>query len=313
MRGVVHVLRHGQPLRHRPIALRLNEQRPVRVVLENAGLDRDVTGAIFPAALKPFTIGLHDEHSAALPAHPHGVLRFEDAGDSTVIGRLSVAAENTLDGDSPIALLRPTRSAMPGESGPYRAWRHFLAWRHTHAGARTAHNLQMSYPDLRALNVFYVLPRPVFLVSVAAGEGSNMFPMDLVASIERDAFQLALRRTSPSIEMMCASRRVVISGAPATFKEIAYQLGAHHKKASIDWSTLPFGLVPSAEFGMPRPIESTIVRELHIEQFHEIGSHMLFTARIVTQLVPSDVPQLCHVSDMYARWRRRRGHPFVDA
>jgi flavin reductase (DIM6/NTAB) family NADH-FMN oxidoreductase RutF len=293
----------------------LNEQRQVRVVLESDGNDCDVTRAVFPAALKPFTIGLDlgTEVTDRLSVPAHATLRFEDATNAAVIGHIVVRTSQSLNLDPAIGLFRPTGATMPGELALYRAWRHFLAWRHTHAGARTSHNLQMSYPDLRALNVFYVLPRPVFLVSVADGERSNMFPMDLVAPVGADSFLLALRRTSPSVETMCACRRVVVSGAPATFKEIAYRLGSHHKKSSIDWATLPFALVSSTEFGIPRPVDATIVRELQIEQFHEISSHMLFQSRIVSQQVTSDAPQLCHVSDMYARWRQRHGRPFVDA
>jgi flavin reductase (DIM6/NTAB) family NADH-FMN oxidoreductase RutF len=315
MRRLIHAVLHGQPLRHRPIALRLDDQQQVRVVLAAAGGMRDVTHTLFPAALKPFTIGVHaDPDTDGLPDSWEGELRFEDVGDGTLIGAIAVVPDRSAtDPDAPIRLMRPAGSDMPSELSSYRAWRHFLAWRHTQAGARAAHNFQMSYPDLRALNAFYVLPRPVFLVSVAAGDRSNMFPMDLVAPIGRDRFVLALRRTSPSVETMCASRQVVISGAPAAFKDVAYQLGAHHKKATIDWSTLPFALTASREFGIPRPVESTILRELHIEQYREIGSHMFFQARIVHQEVPSDLPQLCHVSDMYARWRHRRGRPFLDA
>jgi flavin reductase (DIM6/NTAB) family NADH-FMN oxidoreductase RutF len=240
-------------------------------------------------------------------------LRFEDATDAAVIGRLLVRTAAGLDLGPALGLLRPVRSTMPAELIRYRAWRHFLAWRHTRAGARIPHTLEMSYPDLRALNVFYVLPRPVFLASVASGERSYLFPMDLVAQVAADRCLLALRRTSLSVETICADRRVVVSGVPARRKEIAYRLGAHHKQLSIDWTMLPFGVVPSDEFGIPRPVDSTIVRELQIEQFHEIGSHMLFISRIVSQRVSSDVPQLCHVSDMYARWRERHGRPFVDA
>ena len=40
---------------------------------------------------------------------------------------------------------------------------------------------------------------------------------------------------------------------------------------------------------------------------------MLFRCRIVSQEIGDDMPQLCHVSDMYARWRERQGTPFVDA
>jgi flavin reductase (DIM6/NTAB) family NADH-FMN oxidoreductase RutF len=313
MRQLLSAAFHGQPLRHRPIALRRDEQRPIRVVLEIAGRDWPIPVTVFPVALKPFTIGLSpDAEGAALDGRWR--LRFEDVGSAAVISTIDAVPEHTVtNGDVTIRLLRPIRSVVPCELGAYRMWRHFVAWRHTRRGARRPHNFQMSYSDLRALNAFYALPRPVFLVSVAAGECGNMFPMDLVAALDSDEFLLALRRTSPSIKTMCAGRRVVISAAAAALRETAYQLGAHHNKPSIDWTTLPFALAPSSLYGIPRPAESSIVRELHIDTFDEIGSHMFFRCHVVSQEIASDVAQLCHVSDMYARWRERQGRPFVAA
>jgi flavin reductase (DIM6/NTAB) family NADH-FMN oxidoreductase RutF len=314
MKRLVGAALHGQPLRHRAIALRRDEQRPVRVALETGGRDSAGAAIVFPAALKPFTIGLSLDATAEDGSDAGWRLRLEDVATGAVVSRIDTALQDTIaNGDATIRLLRPTRSDVACERAPYLLWRHFLAWRHTRRGARRPHNLQMSFPDLRALNAFYVLPRPVFLVSVAAGERSNLFPMDLVTTLGRDGFVLALRRTSPSIETMCASRRVVISAAPAALKETVYRLGAHHKTASMDWNTLPFPLAPSSVYGIPRPADSPIVNELHIAAFDEIGSHMLFRCRIVSQEIGDDMPQLCHVSDMYARWRERQGTPFVDA
>ena len=315
MSASVRALLRGQPLRLRPIALRRSEQHPVRVALEAAGRHSDVTRAIFPAALEPLTIAFYgDAPAQALRDHGACRLRFEDIVDSAVVGWIAIEPDAPLaTPETPISLVRPTRSAIPCEAAIYRTWRHFLAWRHTRAGAVSDHNLQMSYPDLRALNVFYVLPRPVFLVSVEWRDRANMFPMDLVAPVGGNDFMLALRRTSPSVETMCESRRLVISAAPAALKEIAYRLGAHHREATINWSSLPFAVTASLEYRIPRLAESPIVRELYVEAFHSIGSHMLFSCRVISQETPTDVPQLCHVSDMYARWRRRRGRAFADA
>ena len=170
----------------------------------------------------------------------------------------------------------------------------------------------MSYRDLRSLNAYYVWPRPVFLVSVRHENNSNLFPMDLVGAVGPSVFLMALRRTSPSVELMCRSRRVVVSSAPAMYKEFAYALGAHHRQASIDWAALPFEVRPSEHFQLLHPNAALRVRELEITDFHEVGSHMFFMTRVVQDETKEDTRQFCHVSDMYATWRDLQGRGFVS-
>jgi flavin reductase (DIM6/NTAB) family NADH-FMN oxidoreductase RutF len=112
---------------------------------------------------------------------------------------------------------------------------------------------------------------------------------------------------------MRASGRIVVSAIPAALKEPVYALGMHHKQKSIDWAALPITTAPSPTFGIPAPGDALSVRELEVRQATEIGSHVFFDARVATIDRRRDAAQLCHVSDMYARWRAAQGRPFADA
>ena len=61
------------------------------------------------------------------------------------------------------------------------------------------------------LQVLYISPRPVVLVSVDDGVNANMFPMDLVGPIHGGGFTLALRNTSPSVQTLRTARRAALA------------------------------------------------------------------------------------------------------
>jgi hypothetical protein len=60
-------------------------------------------------------------------------------------------------------------------------------------------------------------------------------------------------------------------------------LGEHHRKASIDWSSLPFPLEPSPQFHLPVAQAALRTREVQVEEFHTVGSHMLFLTSLVSE------------------------------
>ena len=99
-----------------------------------------------------------------------------------------------------------------------------------------------------------------------------------------------------------------MSGAPASALEAIYALGAHHHKATVDLSALPFITQTSERFGLPVLAGPGAVRELSVREAHRIGSHVLFVARVERESGHTD-EQLAHVSAMYAEWLRRHGRP----
>jgi len=236
----------------------------------------------------------------------------EPGGDR--LGAIRLAGAGAIEhANGFLDLFRPTGAAVSCVPWPYQAWRYVTAWRRVQTNARQPHAFHMDFADLKALNVLYILPRPVHLVTVVHGAKDNLFPMDLVGPLGDELFLLALRKTSPSIELMREGGKIVLSAMPARLKDAVYRLGAHHKTIAVDWTALEFATRPSPLFGWPVPVDALDVRELEVRQCEEIGSHVLFVTRVAGLSRGGDGPQLCHVSDMYARWRAAQGRPFADA
>jgi flavin reductase (DIM6/NTAB) family NADH-FMN oxidoreductase RutF len=302
---------HGEWLRHRPVALAVPDQRPVRAFTCSIST-RDVTDAIFPVSLNPLVLGIARRHGEA-PTEASW-LRVRDAASGNELGSIALAPVGVLDHSGGfVDLLQAGATHVRCVPALYRSWRYATAWRHMKVNARAPNAFHIDFADLKALNIFYMMPRPVFLVTVRHGERGNLFPMDLVGSWGTDMFLLALRTSSRSIETILDSGRIAISAMPARYKKTVYALGSQHRQASIDWDSLGIEMVPSPAFGFPVPAQSLGLRELDVEYSQAVGSHRLFVTRIVDSSGTGDGPQLCHVSDMYARWRARQGTPFTDA
>jgi flavin reductase (DIM6/NTAB) family NADH-FMN oxidoreductase RutF len=131
--------------------------------------------------------------------------------------------------------------------------------------------------------------------------------MDLVGALSSGEYLLALRATSPAVELMEASRRIAMSSAPAEKLDAVYALGAQHRRPTLDLSTLTLPMSRSPLFGLPVLDKMGLVRELAIEEVHRIGSHVLFITRI-EQEDGRPGRQLAHMSGMYVEWLRRRQH-----
>jgi len=160
---------------------------------------------------------------------------------------------------------------------------------------KTPYNFRMIPAELFALYVFYYVPRPVSLVSVEFEGATNVFPMDLVGRMGGDLFLMALRSTSPAIRLMKGSRRLALSAVPFGEKDLAYELGKHHKKERIDWDALPFRGIPSPLFGLRVPATALGVREVEVVATDLVGTHVLFVTRIVREERWREGRQLCHV------------------
>ncbi len=310
------------PLRaHAPVGLR-DWSRVVRVTLEGLGAPLDVSADHVPAALRPFTIGvcLDPSVSAAVVrrSRPRLVLRdWEDKGTGEgnaegggrVRGWLALRARDSIDlGTRRLWLFEIVGSTNRCLALPHVYARELRDW----WGRRkrnNPYNFRMTAADLRAINVYYMRPRPVSLVTVVDGDASNIFPMDLIGPVSSGQFLLALRTTSPAVALMAHVRRVAVSGIPASFKQVAYALGEHHRQRTIDWSTVPFATVPSPVFGLPVPRDALVVRELAIRDVHTIGSHTLFVTDIVRETPGADAPAFCHMAGPLAYQRHTASLP----
>ena len=257
-------------------------QQSVEVWLEGLDQPRDVTRNNVVAALRPFTIGIMLDSSA--PPEGRGLrLAFRD-GSARLLGVLHLKAGESV----PVPGFRFCLFEV-AECENYCVSRFQLRvydgreqWRAERRQRRNPHNFRMTHPDIRASRAFYICPRPVLLVTVQHNGAGNMFPMDLVGPTDSPWFSMALRLTSPAVELMRQSRRMALAGVPFAYKEIAYKLGEHHRKERIDWDSLPFPVQPSASFGLPVASAALRVREVQVEECHTVGSHMLFRTSVVS-------------------------------
>ena len=265
---------------------------------------------LFPISLNPLLLGL----TPVVSMPDELIIRMEDRQSSKLLGSLRTTRVSSIEHPrGKIELLRPTHASVRCVPAPLAAWRYALAWRQSQSNLKDPRAFHMRFADLKALNVFYMMPRPVYLISAVHEDASNIFPMDLVGPLGDDLFLLALRLTSPSVELMRESGRIVAAAAPAAMKQQVYELGAHHKLRSIEWGALPFAIEPSPVFGMPTLSGPLDMRELEVLHNEPIGSHMVFVTTVANRTAGADTPQLCHVSDMHARWRERQRRPFRDA
>jgi flavin reductase (DIM6/NTAB) family NADH-FMN oxidoreductase RutF len=287
-------------------------QETIRVRLVTADREFDVTGNNVIAALKPLTIsiGLDARMRSAVELGSLPELHLVDENFKRPIGVLRLhhlrhwnAADALL---GMFEVLHGTHRCTPW---PRRTWD---GWMYRRAARRNTRpdSLALTPSAVEQTMVFYLRPRPVYLVSVDDGEHSNIFPMDLVGPVVPERFTLALRNTSPSVETIRRTRKVALSSVPAGDCQIAYQLGAHHNKITIDRESLPFKLSRSKEFSLPIPITALRVRELDILDFQSIGSHTLFVGRIVSDDSMRSGPQMFHTCGVHQQLRIRHKRGF---
>jgi flavin reductase (DIM6/NTAB) family NADH-FMN oxidoreductase RutF len=284
-------------------------QRKVEVWLRGAGEPIDVTYNNVVAALRPFTLGVMLDAKDSRTFEQPRLCFHERAAGKRLLG---------------VIHLRPVRTiALPAhrfclfETGVCENYSvsslnlrlyYFNTQRQAaHKLRKDPYNFQMTQADLRSSFVFYTCPRPVVLVSVEHEGASNIFPMDLIGPTDSPWFSMALRATSPAVRLMQQSRRMALASVPFSYKAIAYALGKHHRQTSIDWTALPFKTVPSPSFALRVPEAALRVREVHVREFHEVGSHVLFITSIERETFPEarTAPQLFHIFSSY------RNHAFT--
>jgi flavin reductase (DIM6/NTAB) family NADH-FMN oxidoreductase RutF len=290
---LVHYARYG------PLGLD-DPQEEVEVRLDGPGCLKDVTRNNVIAALRPFTIGvmLHRNEAQPRDGQPFRLTMHNRRTPQRLLGVIHLHLVRTIDlGDHRFCLFEVDGS--DNTSVPAASLR--LYYLQEQRRRKNPYNFQMTPADLRASHVFYICPRPVVFVSVEHEGSANLFPMDLIGPTDSPWFSMALRSTSPAVRLMQQSRRMALAGAPFAYRDIAYQLGKHHKLSSIDWSALPFATARSPLFNLPVPADALRVREVTVREFHEVGSHVLFLTSVEKETIPADArgPQLFHAFGAY--------------
>jgi flavin reductase (DIM6/NTAB) family NADH-FMN oxidoreductase RutF len=289
-------------------------QQLVDVRLIAAGREFDVTSNSSVAAMRPFVlrVGLDPELGAVLRQSPAARLHMVDRALGRTLGVLKLRHLRDWEAaDARMALFDIVAGTQYCAPWPRRAWDTFMYRR---AARRKPPQSQLMLPAaVEQMMTFYLCPRPVYFVSVDDGTHSNIFPMDLVGPLQPDRFTMALRNTSPSVETMKSTRRLALGDIPGSACEMAYQLGAHHKKLQVDWDTLPFKALRSQRFALRIPDIALRIREVELMDFQTVGSHTLFIGRIVSEQPLRPGPQLFHTSGVHQRLRTRLGSPLQEA
>lgn len=288
-----------------PVAIPSPQQVVAASLRSDDGKSRDVTAAHAVASLKPLTI------ATGFDAGQRAVLEYRDNATGILLGVLRlVRTDSVVAEETPIAFYRIAAGKHQCLGWPRRSWN---AWLQNHAMRRSSHHSLMDFDAVQQLMIAYLCPRPVVLVSVAAPGHSNIFPMDLIGPLEQGGlFSLALRSTNVSVPVMRTVRQVALSGMPATMKAVVYKLAEHHRQPLQDWAALPFPVRPSQAFGIPAVAAALRVRELTIVESREIGSHVFFLCRVVSEQDLAEGPQLHHTAGFHQAFRRRHGMPLAE-
>ena len=274
-----------------PVGLH-DPQQLAEVWLEGLGEPRNITGNNVVVALRPFTIGVMLDHPASDIPHLRLSMR-ERSPSSRLLGVLHLRPAGGIPFSGRCFCFFETPRCENYCVSPLRLRAYYLRerWRAELRQRRNRYNFLMTYPDIRCSHVFYICPRPVVLVTVEHQGASNMFPMDLIGPVDSPCFSMTLRLTSPAVKLMQQSRRMALASVPFPYKAHAYELGKHHKLTTVDWAGLPFPTRPSPLFGLPVAEAALRVREVCVEECHEVGSHMLFLTAIARDTLPDRKPE----------------------
>ncbi|NII73963.1 flavin reductase (DIM6/NTAB) family NADH-FMN oxidoreductase RutF [Dyella sp. SG562] len=261
----------------------------------------DVTADHTVASLHPLTI------ASSVDGGARPVLEYRDGASGRLLGRLQLVRDSSLAaGVAPLAFYRVEAGEHRCLAWPLRPWN---AWLQNRGMAKHAASNHLNMPPAAAqqLMIAYLCPRPVVLVSVAAEEHRNIFPMDLIGPLERSGlYSLALRSTNVSEPVLRDVRKVALSHVPAAMKGMVYKLAAHHRQPPQDWNGLPLPLRPSREFGIPVVAGALRIQELAIVHSQIIGSHTFFLARTISSEDREEAAQLHHTAGFHQAYRRRR-------
>jgi hypothetical protein len=285
-------------------------QAEVSVWLHGIGAARDVTYNNVAVAARPFTIGvsLEDNSAAALVGQSRLSLKFHDRGEGNqLLGEIGLRPQGVIPVGGERLCLFEAENYRNYCLPRAQLWRRYLHYSYDRWRSRMRSNpsdIPMAARDVHPLFVFYICPRPVFLVSVMDGPIGNIFPMDLVGPIGPRHFSLALHSTAPAI-LMERSRRIALCSIPVEQTALAFELGKNHKKTSVDWAQIPFAMTNSAAFGFPVPKFSLRVREMEIEEVRPVGSHKLFLARTIKDQRWADGLQMFQAHGFYQAWKQR--------
>jgi len=286
-------------------------QTEVSVWLYGMDTPQDVTFHHSMACAAPFTVCIAFDKDRMPSEKERSRLSLklrEHDGRKRVLGelRLKYAAASSTSG--PELMFFEVTSAKNYCLPRLRLWAHRLRaaysiWR---GGGDQSFNFKMTPLDHRAMEVIFICPRPIMLVSVLEESGGNMFPMNVMGQIDDSYFAFSLKGSKFPAHLVERVGRVALSSIPMPQADVAYRLGPNHGTKSIHWHDLPFATKPSTAFRVPVPIFSLRVREMEVEIIRKLGSHTFFAARIVHDELFAEGQEWAVAHGHYAAWRYKK-------
>jgi hypothetical protein len=168
----------------------------------------------------------------------------------------------------------------------------------------------VDFERLKAVVAAYTYPRRVRIISFQLEGGYNyIFPMDLLADITTSGrYLLGMRHSNQVLKKIMDIRKIVVAEAPANYKPMIYQLGRNHSAAPPPLNELPFGTLPTREFGFYVPDWVESYKEINIDKTMNLGSHMLLCGQWKedVQLKPA-TPRLHHIHFLHFLYLKGRG------
>jgi flavin reductase (DIM6/NTAB) family NADH-FMN oxidoreductase RutF len=293
------LLGEASPSHKYHLALR-DPQSEVDVWLNGFGDPIEVTHCHLMACGAPLTIciGFTPSEAWEVQSCVALALRFQEhAGFRRVLGEISLKFVSSLHVGTRELCLFHVVGSVNWSLPRYLLWAYQLE---QDRGARPPQNddVPITVADSRAMEVFYLCPRPTALVTVGDQRQGNLFPMNLMGYIGDDYFAFGLNssRSAPQVER---AGRVVLSSFPMDRLHLLPDLGKNHRRESIDWTQLPFPVLGLRSIHAPVPSFTLMAQEMQILQHCHLGSHTLFVARIVAQEFRSDGPRLYMAHGMY--------------
>jgi flavin reductase (DIM6/NTAB) family NADH-FMN oxidoreductase RutF len=283
-------------------------QLEIRVWLEGLGDPLDVTNNHMVACASPLTVGLGvNPERYGQTRRTRLSLKFRERnGHQRLLAQIGLQASGTVSAAGQELSLFQVRSCANYCLAPHRLWAHdlyqfFVRWR---AGKNP--EIPMSIRGARSMNVLFICPRPVVLVSAMHGDSGNIFPMNLFGGIGDGYFAFALNSLRKAAPLVERAGRVALSNIPLEDAGLARQLGKNHRLDFANWDELPFRTTRSAALGFPIPQFAIRVREMEIEVIRKLGSHTLFFARLIRDERLGNNLQFCMIHGIYQTWRLNR-------
>jgi hypothetical protein len=175
----------------------------------------------------------------------------------------------------------------------------------------------VDFERLKAVVAAYTYPRRVRIISFRFDDSNNyIFPMDLLADIRPSGkYLLGMRHSNQVLQRIMDVKQIVVAEAPARYKPLIYQLGRNHSAAPPPLDQMPFGVIPTRQFGYYLPDWVESYKEIRIGKTLDLGSHMLLLGDWTKdEILQPPTPRLHHIHFLYFLHQkgRRLAYPIVQ-